>query len=79
MESKKIVAIVGPTGVGKTTCIAKLAAISKILNNLKIGIISIDTYRLGAIDQLRIFSEVSSIDMLVAYEPNEMPSLIKKI
>ena len=75
---QKIVAIVGPTGVGKTTCIAKLAAISKILNNLKIGIISIDTYRLGAIDQLRIFSEVSSIDMLVAYEPSEMPALIKK-
>ena len=75
---QKIVAIVGPTGVGKTTCIAKLAAISKILNNLKIGIISIDTYRLGAIDQLRIFSEVSNIDMLVAYEANEMPNLIKK-
>lgn len=75
---QKIVAIVGPTGVGKTTCIAKLAAISKILNNLKIGIISIDTYRLGAIDQLRIFSEVSNIDMLVAYEAKEMPALIKK-
>lgn len=75
---QKIVAIVGPTGVGKTTCIAKLAAISKILNNLKIGIISIDTYRLGAIDQLRIFSEVSNIDMLVAYEASEMPGLIKK-
>jgi len=75
---QKIVAVVGPTGVGKTTCIAKLAAISKILNNLKIGIISIDTYRLGAIDQLRIFSEVSNIDMLVAYEPSEMPALIKK-
>ncbi|MCF6270019.1 MAG: flagellar biosynthesis protein FlhF [Melioribacteraceae bacterium] len=75
---QKIVAIVGPTGVGKTTCIAKLAAISKILNNLKIGIISIDTYRLGAIDQLRIFSEVSNIDMLVAYEAKEMPGLIKK-
>ena len=75
---QKIVAVVGPTGVGKTTCIAKLAAISKILNNLKIGIISVDTYRLGAIDQLRIFSEVSNIDMLVAYEPNEMPALIKK-
>ena len=75
---QKTVAIVGPTGVGKTTCIAKLAAISKILNDLKIGIISIDTYRLGAIDQLRIFSEVSNIDMLVAYEAKEMPSLIKK-
>ncbi|MBN1301131.1 MAG: flagellar biosynthesis protein FlhF [Melioribacteraceae bacterium] len=75
----KVVALVGPTGVGKTTCIAKLAAISKILHNLNIGIISVDTYRLGAIDQLRIFSDISNIDMLVAYEPQEMPGLIKQL
>jgi flagellar biosynthesis protein FlhF len=72
------VAFVGPTGVGKTTCIAKLATISKILHNLDVGIISIDTYRLGAIDQLRIFSEIVDIDLLVAYEPEEMPALLKK-
>jgi flagellar biosynthesis protein FlhF len=73
----KVVALVGPTGVGKTTSIAKLAVISKILHNLDIGLISIDTYRLGALDQLRIFSEVSNIDMLVAYEPQEMPKLLE--
>jgi flagellar biosynthesis protein FlhF len=72
----KKVALVGPTGVGKTTCIAKLAVISKILHNLDVGLISIDTYRLGALDQLRIFSEISNIDMLVAYEPSEIPKLI---
>lgn len=72
------VALVGPTGVGKTTCIAKLAVISKIIHKLKVGLISIDTYRLGAIDQLRIFSEISDIDMAVAYEPGDMPKLIKK-
>jgi flagellar biosynthesis protein FlhF len=67
-----VVALVGPTGVGKTTCIAKLAAISKIIHNLDVGLISTDTYRLGAIDQLKIFSEISNIDMLVAYEPGDM-------
>ncbi|MBU1101669.1 MAG: flagellar biosynthesis protein FlhF [Bacteroidetes bacterium] len=72
----KIVALVGPTGVGKTTSIAKLAVISKILHNLDIGLISIDTFRLGALDQLRIFSEVSNIEMLVAYEEEEMPKLL---
>ncbi|QQS35494.1 MAG: flagellar biosynthesis protein FlhF [Ignavibacteriales bacterium] len=77
-DNPKIVALVGPTGVGKTTCIAKLAVISKILHNLNIGLISIDTYRLGAIDQLRIFSEVSNIDMLVAYEPDDIPKLINQ-
>ncbi|MCL5030693.1 MAG: flagellar biosynthesis protein FlhF [Bacteroidetes bacterium] len=75
-KKAKTVALVGPTGVGKTTCIAKLAVISKILHNLDVGLISIDTYRLGAIDQLRIFSEISNIDMLVAYEPSDMPKLI---
>lgn len=73
------VAFIGPTGVGKTTCIAKLATISKILHNLDVGIISIDTYRLGAIDQLRIFSEIVDIDLLIAYEPEEMPALLKSL
>lgn len=77
-KEPKVVSLVGPTGVGKTTCIAKLAVISKILHNLNIGLISIDTYRLGALDQLRIFSEISNTDMLVAYEPEEMPGLLNK-
>jgi flagellar biosynthesis protein FlhF len=74
----KVISIVGPTGVGKTTCIAKLAVISKILHNLNIGLISIDTYRLGALDQLKIFSEISNIDFLVAYEPNDISKFMKK-
>jgi len=74
----KVISLVGPTGVGKTTCIAKLAVISKILHNLDIGLISIDTYRLGALDQLKIFSEISNIDFLVAYEPNDVAKFLKK-
>ncbi|MCU7494802.1 MAG: flagellar biosynthesis protein FlhF [Ignavibacteria bacterium] len=75
-QKTKVIALVGPTGVGKTTCIAKLAVISKILHNLNIGLISLDTFRLGAIDQLKIFSEISNIEMRVAYEPSEIPGLI---
>jgi flagellar biosynthesis protein FlhF len=71
-----VISVVGPTGVGKTTCIAKIAVISKILHNLNVGLISIDTYRLGALDQLKIFSEISNIDMQVAYEAAEMPKLL---
>ncbi len=74
----KVISLVGPTGVGKTTCIAKLAVISKILHNLNIGLISIDTYRLGALDQLKIFSEISNIDFLVAYEPKDITKFMRK-
>ncbi len=77
-KKTKVISLVGPTGVGKTTCIAKLAVISKILHNLDIGLISIDTYRLGALDQLKIFSEVSDIDFLVAYEPNDLKKHLEK-
>ena len=78
-KSPKTIALIGPTGVGKTTCIAKLAVISKILHNLDIGLISIDTYRLGALDQLKIFAEVSHIDFIVAYAPSELKTLMQKL
>lgn len=78
-QGPKVIALVGPTGVGKTTCIAKLAVISKMLNNLNVGLISIDTYRLGAMDQLKIFSDISNIDFHVAYEPNDVVKSIKRM
>ncbi|MBK7632365.1 MAG: flagellar biosynthesis protein FlhF [Ignavibacteriales bacterium] len=77
-KQNKVIALVGPTGVGKTTTIAKLALIAKIIHKLDVGLISIDTYRLGAIDQLKSFADVSHTDFLVAYEPSEMPVLMKK-
>lgn len=72
------VALVGPTGVGKTTCIAKLAVISKLIHKLDVGLISLDTYRLGALDQMRIFSEISNIDFLAADEPGKLPKLLNE-
>lgn len=78
-KKKKIIALVGPTGVGKTTTIAKLALIAKIIHKLNVGLISIDTYRLGALDQLRSFAEVSQIDFVAAYQPDEIPALLKKM
>ena len=77
-KQNKVIALVGPTGVGKTTTIAKLALIAKIIHKLDVGLISIDTYRLGAIDQLKSFADVSHTDFVVAYEPSEMPALMKK-
>ncbi|MCF8240175.1 MAG: hypothetical protein K9J16_02235 [Melioribacteraceae bacterium] len=77
-KSAKTICLIGPTGVGKTTSVAKLAVISKLLHHLDVGIISIDTHRLGALDQLRIFSEISNIDFQVAYEPDDLVKLTTK-
>lgn len=77
-DRAKLIGFVGPTGVGKTTTIAKLAVLSKLIHNLDVGLISIDTYRLGAIDQLRIFSEISNIDMSVAYDIPDLQECVEK-
>ncbi len=71
-----VVALVGPTGVGKTTTIAKLASIDKLIRGKKVGIITADTYRIGAIDQLRTFADIASIPLSVVYNPEEMAAAV---
>ncbi len=56
MPEKKIVAFVGPTGVGKTTSIAKLAAYLALQKKKKVLLMTLDGYRIGAIEQLRIYA-----------------------
>jgi len=71
-------ALVGPTGVGKTTTVAKLAAINKLIHHRSVGLVSADTYRIGAIEQLRTFAAIADIPMEVAYKPAELAAAIRK-
>ena len=54
----RVIALIGPTGVGKTTTIAKLAANYKLRQGLRVGMITIDTYRVAAVDQLQTYAEI---------------------
>ncbi|MFZ1754861.1 MAG: flagellar biosynthesis protein FlhF [Caldilineaceae bacterium] len=67
-----VFALVGPTGVGKTTTIAKLAAHYSLQKRLPIAIITVDTYRIGAVNQLRTYSELMQSPLAVAYTPDEL-------
>ena len=67
-----VFAFVGPTGVGKTTTLAKLAAYLKIKRKLKIGVVSLDTYRIGAIDQLQTYANILDIPLIVAQNKNDL-------
>jgi len=61
-DKQKIIMFVGPTGVGKTTTLAKLAARYSILEyNLKVGIITLDTYRIGAVEQLYQYAKMMKL------------------
>ncbi len=71
-KSKRIRVLVGPTGVGKTTSIAKLSAIDKIYKKRKVGLISMDTYRIAAIEQLKTYANITKLPLEVVYSPSDM-------
>ncbi|BEP29359.1 flagellar biosynthesis protein FlhF [Helicovermis profundi] len=77
-DAQKIFFFVGPTGVGKTTTLAKLAARLSLVDNKKIAFITADTYRIAAVEQLRTYSEILGIPLSVVYEPDEIDDAIKK-
>jgi len=69
---RRVVALVGPTGVGKTTTIAKLAANFRLRDGIKMGLVTVDTYRIAAVEQLRTYAEIIDLPMKVVTSPQEM-------
>lgn len=76
----KVIALIGPTGVGKTTTIAKIAA-SYGLNfkkKLSIALFTLDTYRIGAADQLQQYAQIIDVDMEIVYHPDDIDPAIER-
>ncbi|CAM3142369.1 flagellar biosynthesis protein FlhF [Paenibacillus lupini] len=78
-HSARIVHFVGPTGVGKTTTIAKLAAGQSIKFGRQIGLITSDTYRIAAVDQLRTYANILNVPMEVVFSPMDLPKAYKQL
>ncbi|MDP7637516.1 MAG: flagellar biosynthesis protein FlhF [Phycisphaerae bacterium] len=68
----RVIALVGPTGVGKTTTIAKMAANYKLRLGLRVGLITIDTYRIAAVDQLQTYAEIIEVPLRTVLSPKEL-------
>ncbi len=73
---QKIIAMVGPTGVGKTTTIAKIAANMALKLHKKVCLISIDTFRIGAVEQLKTYADIVDVPLKVASSPEELKDII---
>jgi len=74
----KRVLFVGPTGVGKTTTIAKIAAAQSLWENKKVVLITADTYRIAAVEQLRTYAKILGIPLEIASEPGDISNFILK-
>ena len=74
-----IVAVVGPTGAGKTTTAAKLALNPRAFGGKRVGLLTLDTYRVGAIEQIQQYAEVTDLPLEVAYDARELPSAMQRL
>lgn len=72
----KAVALIGPTGVGKTTTIAKLAAHFALVEHKKVALLTVDTYRIAAVEQLKTYGQIMDIPLRVAYDHSEVAPAI---
>jgi flagellar biosynthesis protein FlhF len=73
----KVVVLIGTTGVGKTTTLAKLAADFAFDKNKKVVLITVDTYRIAAVEQLRAYADILDIPLEVAFSPAEFKEAIE--
>ncbi len=78
-ELKGNVVLVGPTGVGKTTTIAKLAGKLSLIEKKNVGLITVDTYRIGAVEQLKTYAEIMNIPFKVVVTLKDMEEAIEEL
>ena len=81
MGKKKVIMLVGPTGVGKTTSIAKLAARYSFLmqKKHKVGLVVLDTYRIGAVEQLMQYARMMKLGIETVVDPPEFTSALESL
>lgn len=79
VKKNKAFALIGPTGAGKTTTIAKLAAELSIVRKLKVGVISVDGYRIGAIEQIKTYTSIMGIQCMAAFSREDLALAMSKM
>lgn len=77
-DKPNVVCFIGPTGVGKTTTIAKIASKYKLEDKKKVAIITADTYRIAAVEQIKTYANILTIPVEVVYEAKDLNGAIKK-
>jgi len=79
IKMEGVIVLAGPTGVGKTTTIAKMAGRLALIERKRVGLITIDTYRIGAIEQLNTYADIMNIPFKSVFSVKEMESALESM
>ncbi len=79
LTGQRVIALVGPTGVGKTTTIAKIAANYRLRQHKRVGLITIDTYRIAAVQQLQTYAQIIDVPIEVAATPMQFRGALSRL
>jgi len=74
----RVIAFIGPTGVGKTTTLVKLASQYALVHQMKVALLTADTYRIGAVEQLRIYRDIMDIPFEAVSSPEELGPALRR-
>jgi flagellar biosynthesis protein FlhF len=74
-----VLALVGPTGAGKTTTVAKLAVHPQAMGTHRVGLLTLDTFRAGALEQLGMYAEVAGIALEIAYDAADVSAAMERL
>jgi flagellar biosynthesis protein FlhF len=73
----RVVALVGPTGVGKTTTIAKLAARDRFAEGRRVALVTVDNFRIAALEQIKVYADILGIPLKTAEQVRDLPRVVK--
>jgi flagellar biosynthesis protein FlhF len=74
--AQEIIVFMGPTGVGKTTTIAKLSSIMCLKHKVNVGLVTADTYRIAAVEQLKTYAEILGLELKVVYNAEDISARV---
>jgi flagellar biosynthesis GTPase FlhF len=78
-DRRDVIAVAGPTGAGKTTAVAKLAGHPRLWGGRRVGLVGLDTYRVGAVEQLAAYAAALSQPVEIVYEAADIPRALRRL
>src|SRR5690606_7627268 len=78
-RASHVIAFVGAPGAGKTTSLAKLALHGSLLRSERVGILTLDTYRVGALEQIQLYADVAGLPLEVAYDAGDVAAALRRL